>query len=430
MTGANLLCPRYYGLFGSIVRAIDPHTEADPLAILSQLQAAFGNVAGRGPHFMAEADRHGANLFVLNVGKSSKGRKGSSWGHVARLFSLAAPEWAGRIKNGLSSGEGLLWVIRDPAEGAATLSAGSDSSNDKRLLCMESEFASLLKVISREGNTLSPLLRNAWDGRTLSTLTRQDPLTVTDPHLSIVGHITETELLRMLNETEISNGLGNRFLFFLVKRSKLLPEGGRVDEQEIKMMGEEIRASLEFARNQGEMRRDARARELWVSVYPKLSEGRSGLAGVLDGRAEAQVMRVALIQALANRQSAITEECLQSALALHQSCQSSLFEIFGRKTGLKVADRVVEALERAAEGLSRTDLNALFRNNLKPGELDQALNYLSEHEIVQKRQSPTEGRSREIWILRERRVDDGNDQRGGPRASIVSIVPSSPEVEP
>jgi hypothetical protein len=40
----------YYGLPGHIVRAIKPHTEADPVAVLVSLLSAFGNACGRGPY--------------------------------------------------------------------------------------------------------------------------------------------------------------------------------------------------------------------------------------------------------------------------------------------------------------------------------------------------------------------------------------------
>jgi hypothetical protein len=84
---------------------VSPHTEADPVAILVQLLIAFGNMVGRGPHFVAEADRHHTNEFAVLVGSSAKGRKGSSWGHVRRLCELVDSEWTStRIRSGLSSG--------------------------------------------------------------------------------------------------------------------------------------------------------------------------------------------------------------------------------------------------------------------------------------------------------------------------------------
>jgi hypothetical protein len=47
----------YYGLAGDIVRAIEPHTESDPVALLAQFLLGFGIVIGRTADFRAEADR-------------------------------------------------------------------------------------------------------------------------------------------------------------------------------------------------------------------------------------------------------------------------------------------------------------------------------------------------------------------------------------
>jgi len=105
----------YAGLVGDIVAALAPHTEADPVAILAQALVAAGAVIGRGAHFAVEATLHHPNEYVLLVGESAKARKGSSWDHVARLMGTADPGFAARTSTGLSSGEGLVWALRDPA---------------------------------------------------------------------------------------------------------------------------------------------------------------------------------------------------------------------------------------------------------------------------------------------------------------------------
>jgi hypothetical protein len=106
-----------HGLPGRYARALDPHTEADTTAVLVQLLVAFGCAAGRHGHFVAEADKHYPNLFAVLVGQTAKGRKGTSWGHVRERFRSAAMDWAeNRIMNGFSSGEGLIWQVRDASE--------------------------------------------------------------------------------------------------------------------------------------------------------------------------------------------------------------------------------------------------------------------------------------------------------------------------
>lgn len=104
----------FYGLAGEWVRMVEPHTEADPAALLVQLLITIGNMIGRGPHYLAEADRHYTNLYAVIVGQTAKGRKGTSLGQVqAALREIDGPWCDGRIMGGLSSGEGLIWNVRD-----------------------------------------------------------------------------------------------------------------------------------------------------------------------------------------------------------------------------------------------------------------------------------------------------------------------------
>jgi hypothetical protein len=101
----------FYGPAGEIVRAIEPHTEADPAAVLIQLLIGFGNVIGRSAFFRASADRHYLNLYGVLVGKTAKGRKGSSWSVVLEVLKSCDSNWAqNQVVSGLSSGEGLIWV--------------------------------------------------------------------------------------------------------------------------------------------------------------------------------------------------------------------------------------------------------------------------------------------------------------------------------
>jgi hypothetical protein len=212
----------YHGLPGAIVSKIAPNTEADPVAILTQLLVCCGALIGRGAHFQVEATLHHPNQFLLLIGDSSRARKGSSLDHVTKLLCEVDPAFASRLTTGLSSGEGLVWKVRDP-------NGPDPGAQDKRLLVIEPEFASVLKSTSREISTLSPTLRSAWDGRPLALLTRTAPARATDAHISIIGHITATELRHHTTRVELANGFINRFVLASVRRVRLLPEGGNPD---------------------------------------------------------------------------------------------------------------------------------------------------------------------------------------------------------
>ena len=100
--------PAFAGLAGRVVSSIDPHSEADPIAVLVNFLTAFGNCIGNGPHFMVGATRHGLNLFSTLVGDTAKARKGDSWPPVRALFREADLAWTSeRVTSGLTTGEGL-----------------------------------------------------------------------------------------------------------------------------------------------------------------------------------------------------------------------------------------------------------------------------------------------------------------------------------
>ena len=209
-----------HGLTGEVVRLIEPHTEADPNAILLQFLAYFGNAIGRDHYYPVERSRHHANLFVVLAGDTSKARKGTSADWLRDLMGSIASEWSKCVKSGLSSGEGMIWDIRDNAE---TVDKDGDVvlgvARDKRRLFDEREFSRTLAMMKREGNVLSHVIRDAWDGRTLSIITKNNPIRCTNPHISICAHITSDELRSDLDTTSMANGYANRFLFACVKRS-------------------------------------------------------------------------------------------------------------------------------------------------------------------------------------------------------------------
>jgi hypothetical protein len=159
----------FHGLVGEVVEAIEPHSEADRHALLVLGLTAFGNYIGRALNFELEGDRHYTNLFACVVGPTAAGRKGTSWGQCRRVLALADASYVEQNnKAGLASGEGIIYHVRDANENPRRR-AGAGSWNgdpgiaDKRLLVVETEFASARRVMGRDGNTLSPRIRQVWD---------------------------------------------------------------------------------------------------------------------------------------------------------------------------------------------------------------------------------------------------------------------------
>jgi len=385
----------YYGLAGEFVRLIEPHTEADPVALLAQFLTAFGNVIGRGAFFQVEADTHYLKLFTVLVGQTSKARKGTAWGHIHKIFQETESSWTERVMSGLSSGEGLIWQVRDAITKKGLLI--EPGVEDKRLLAMESEFAGILRNMGREGNILSVIIRQAWDKGDLRTLTKNTPAVSTGAHISIIGHVTKDELQRYLDRTEAANGFGNRFIWLFVERSKCLPEGGNFNQADLGPIILKLKVVIDFSKGAGEVKRDEPARKIWAEIYPQLSEGKPGLAGALTSRGEAQVMRLAGLYALLDQSLLIKPVHLHAALALWDYAEASVRYIFGNAIGDPIADQILAALKNSQKGFTRTEISNLFGRNIKADRLQKALTSLQIHGLALVEALETDGRKAEIW---------------------------------
>ena len=372
----------YRGIFGRIVELAEEHTEGDPVALLASAFTAFGSSVGRGPYMQIGATRHHPNLFCGIVGDTAKGRKGSTWDPVENIMHASDRRWTEhRIQSGLSSGEGLISEVRDRIETPdkdGKMKVVDAGVTDKRLLVQEGELSQALKVMKREGNTLSPVLRNAWDGKTLKTMVKHSPLRATNPHVCILGHITTGELVKHLTETEMANGLANRFVWMLVKRSKRLPFGGEWHTVNLRPISRAIVGALEFATGEHRMGWADDARPLWVEAYDALTEDRPGMFGAVTARAEAQTLRLAMLYALADCSYEIRRTHVESALAVWEYAEESARYIFGDAIGDADADKVLEELKAREEGMTRTEIRDLFGRNRSGEELDRIMEVLAE----------------------------------------------------
>lgn len=427
----------HHGLAGEVVAKVDPHTEADQAAVLVQFLAAFGSAIGRGAGFDAEATFHGGNIYALIVGRTSKGRKGSSWHQARRPVEMADPRWGDRIVSGISSGEGLIHAVRDPVETrrkarkAERSEADEDGyvteltdegESDKRALAYESEFASVLRVMRREGSTAGMVIRQAWESGSLSTLTRNSPLKATGAYVSIVGHISQEELRRELTTTDAASGFANRFVFVCARRSKQLPEGGSLTDDDWLEIVPRLRDALRYGGTVGVLRRDAAARELWAKVYGPLSEGAPGLYGAVTSRAEAQVMRFAVLYAVLDLSAEIRAEHLRAALAVWDYCNASARYIFGQALGDPTADEILTQLRSRAEGLRRNELRDHFGRHKTAGELDRALSALSEHGLVHSVREETRGRPADRWLA----IAEPTPASAGLGSAVSAVCAESP----
>ena len=229
-----------HGLAGEFVTRTAPHTETDPMALLVQFLVASAPPPGatsttrsRRPAITSTSSRSSSAPAARAQGIGVGSRRGALQAHRQQFAERC-------VSSGLSSGEGLIFEVRDPTP-------GDSGAQDKRRLIIEAEFAQVLKVLAREGNTLSPVVRNAWDGKPLQTIAKNAPVRATGAHIAIIGHITKDELLRFVSGTELANGFVNRFLIVAVTRSQELPFGGRLQGEQLARVRDTTQTALRFA---------------------------------------------------------------------------------------------------------------------------------------------------------------------------------------
>jgi DnaB-like helicase N terminal domain/Protein of unknown function (DUF3987) len=339
-----------YGVAGDIVKKLMPETESHPAGMLIETLMSFGNIIGRGAYYEVEDTKHFGNLFAVKVGITAKARKGTASARISHIFEQVDPEWFGKRNfSGLSTGEGVIDKVRDPRiEGDKLIDEGVV---DQRMFVYEGEFSSPLAVMKREGNTLSPVIRNAWDGKKLQSMAKNSPACSLGAHISILADITVEELMRSLSISDQSNGFANRFLWLHVERCGRQPfGGGELDfTDEIRRLKEAVTFAKWPSRR---IYMDRNAREMWKRNYERLSEGQPGLFGAVTARAEAQVVRLVLLYAMLDDSHTpvwdssgkmvpctpnhIRTEHLKAAMALWQYAEDSARFIFG---GLTVEQR-------------------------------------------------------------------------------------------
>ncbi len=144
----------FHGPLGAFVTSVSGETEADPAAVLLMTMSAISAVFDAHTFIKAGDAHHPIRINAILVGPTASGRKGTA-GKIAEALARQADKgFVSQIVEGLSSGEGLLWAIRD-AITKRDLKTGADvvvdaGVADKRLWVLETEFATTLRVVHHD----------------------------------------------------------------------------------------------------------------------------------------------------------------------------------------------------------------------------------------------------------------------------------------
>jgi len=340
-----------YGFNKRYLDAIEPYSQADPSALLIANMVTFGNILGRGPHFVHEKTKHYCNEFAVIVGSTATGTKGTGGAYAKEMYSMVDPEWAFRMEQvggGFGSGEKVIEILRDADDDGQII-----EGKDKRLLISESEFATFLMVASRDGNLLSGIARAGWDGDALRNTIKGKGAFSTGHTLSILGHCTPEEFKSHISPDMKANGFINRFLLPLSRRSKVLRGPGT--EVNLTPFADELREDiLPFARSVGRMDLDDATWDYWEDVvrpaieHDTLKEMARGLP---------HTRRLANIYALMDHSKVVRLEHMQAAYGLYRYCSESAKQLFKGS-----AEGYEPELDYLAVDRSKTEFTRRFRD--------------------------------------------------------------------
>jgi hypothetical protein len=393
-----------YGIIGEMGRLATKNSEADPIAVMGTALVWGGSMFGRSRGIAVGDSMHHARLFSSLVGSSSRARKGTSTEPVRKFFAASEAELVGKLPfpiestlkisaGPLSSGEGLIDAIRDRRDEQDAGEVG-----DKRLLCIEGEFGSVLRSCQRQGNTLSTVLRVAWDGWKLAPLTKHDKVSATDPHICIIAHITRHELQELLSAVDVWNGFANRFLWLAVRRQRLVPFPKPIADDDVRRVGRELARVISHAHSgRAALTMSSAAQRHWAHCYPELTHEHTGILGAVTSRAEAQALRLALTFALFDSADQVERWHVEAALAFWRYAFDSAAYIFGAAEIDPVAQQIMAALGSGPR--TQTDINRHLSGHQTKERLKAALEDLQDRGRITLELEQTAGRPRRVWKL-------------------------------
>lgn len=369
----------FYGVLGEVVEAARPLTEADPVGILGCLLAEASALLGDGPTLTVSGMSSPTRLFVMLVGPTAKGRKGTAGDVARRIISASGvvrPDTL--LQRGFASGEGVVEKLAE--------------LDDRRVFFRQDEMAGLLVAMNRDGSTLSSVVRDLWDGVPLAHTTAAGHTQVDDAHVSILGHVTPDELALRMRPVDFANGLANRFLPLAVHRRQLLVwDGEREFEEYFAEPASRLGTALSEGMAQRRYRLSPAAFKRWTEIYKTAPKSQ-----MVAARREPQLLRLALIYAVLDGADKVDVCHLEAALSFWDYVVESLSWIFPAQAHEGWPPRAAEILRivRGAgeSGLSLEELGRRFSGHLGVGVRDTAVEFLAESGEVTRFKVQTPGR--------------------------------------
>ncbi|MFE3579054.1 YfjI family protein [Streptomyces vinaceus] len=314
----------WHGIAGEILEYVSPDTEGDPAGILATMLSSFSCLVGH-DRVVRGSVKQRVNVWHILIGETGDGRKGTAADRALEVMERINPRFFEKnTTSTLNSGEGLISSVRDGMdeeeiarreENGQRVDYGVD---DKRLLVMSTEFATIMQ--KTHGSTLGPVLRDAWDGKTLNNHST-DALVATKPHITVMGHVTGQEFSDRQKPSEMAGGTWNRFAPIFVHKPHDISWPVEPEDWDTKLdhFADRLREAAFKAGGGDSVVTFSKEAELFYRrhVYPEFkdSDDDSPVMKQFTQRRLAHLVRVAGVYALMNEREEVALGDLKAAKA-------------------------------------------------------------------------------------------------------------------
>lgn len=386
----------FHGLAGKIVRLLEPYLEVDRAAILANVLACTGVLFERNAYAKVAADFHYPIDYFLIVGDTAKARKGTTTNSVLELAERVSPAFKSRVLYSLSTGEGLINAVTRDSDEKKEIAEPKYPAAFVNL----GELAGLLAVMARDNNTLSSVVRDAWDGKPLQVNTRHLRLCVENVSLGIIANVTRSDLVKV-NPVDIGNGFINRFIFIWSERGRLLPEGANIDalfrSEAWLLVLKELHAAIAASAGIGGVARDSETDELWKAMYYDFNKGGDSIVDKLIARNDAHTLRLSLLYALLDKSTVIKPCHLEAARAVWDYSEQSLKYIFSAPD--VDSQKILDALDKEGPMTSGEMRVRIFRQNRTADYIESKLEGLEKERKIRRVEKEFKTGRKVAWAL-------------------------------
>jgi len=333
--------------------------------------------------------RNRASIFGVLVGDANYGRKGQAMRLVETAFSQVDPVLREITRSGIASPEKLIDLLVE----SKTTTIGS-------MLIRQMELSTVLTIAQREGNNMSSILREVWDGDDVQTHSRMKGSTIArDYHVALLAGTNPKDLAAKLSGDDLVNGWANRFLWFWAEKDARTFADTADDTLE-PSLAKWLMGCIDLARTLGgsaliapryTMELSPDAADHLRSVVAALDVRPRGWIDGLRQRMPAHVVRLAMVSALFDKRRIVTIDDVGLGEAITAYAVDSTRAVFGTRVDDPVAGLVLSVLAQAPDGWLNT--STLARACRVSGDrVNRALGMLVDGLLIAREVRPTAGR--------------------------------------